>query len=168
MTFGEVFQHVLDGSMIKRTSWTTKKVKMSATYPIDVFGLPATGNNIKGQSLQHLITTSGNSTYWGVGSEDWEPYVLTNQDLFADDWTYEIHPGNGVMVTAEQRQPRAIVQSEENTDEPFIVIKKPKTLKLNDSNELPFINIDFASLLPRSARSLEQQLYEQQISNIEY
>lgn len=162
MNFGEAFQHLLQGRMIKRTCWTTRKLRVSGGYPIDNFGLPLVNErNPAGQLLQHLLVTSGNSVTWGEGHEDWEPYVISNQDLFAHDWEYIPNPMeqfnhnilNGLQDGAnddviEQREvehrARNPIQTQENKEVFYIV--KPKKLKIRDEDEI--VDMDFAAMYP--------------------
>jgi len=87
MNFGEVFQRLLDGNIIKRECWIERKIKMTQGFPVGRFLYPLRQNGlIGGQMLTHLVVTNGTSSYWGDGYEDWEPYVISNSDLFATDW----------------------------------------------------------------------------------
>ncbi len=151
MNFGHVFQHLLQGRMIKRSSWTTRKIKVSGGYAINE-------RNISGNVLKHLLVTSGNSRTLGYGYEDWEPYVISNQDLFADDWEYILNSEN-----QEINEPNPI-QIQENKKVFYLV--KPKKIKIKTDNEtLPESMTDPRNNYDNSYINFLQELHEERHRN---
>jgi hypothetical protein len=150
MNFGEIYDHLMAGEEIKRQCWIDKKIKIAGGYPIGVFLLPVQGNRINGQLLPHLVISSTSQTF-GAGYNDWEPYTLSNQDLFATDWIcapLEIQNEEPNGEDEDIQEPQDIpennnIRIEENTE--TFVIKKPKMVKIseksNDSNIDPVLNL---------------------------
>ena len=143
MNFGQIFQHIVDGQIVKRECWTTRKIKMGGGYPLDRFQLPAGPHAIAGQMLRHLLVTSGNSQVWGGDREDWEPYTIPNQDLFALDWMTIVEPVE--EARAHVGGGEAMMYEAGVT----IKIEPPRSFSLHEEEDaVPIVDRDFAAMYP--------------------
>lgn len=89
LSFSEALQFLKSGKKVCREGWNGKGmwVKGVQGFPINEFMQAANPDNISGQMCPYfVIQGAGDSKYWGEGKKDYNTWVPSVSDIYAEDW----------------------------------------------------------------------------------
>lgn len=107
MNFSKALESLKSGNKIQRDGWNGKGMYLTLIqgYPVNGHlnqqiggiddydrktpdGDPNIMKHQPGQMLSHVVMkTAGDSNYWGVGYSDYVPWLASQTDILAEDWS---------------------------------------------------------------------------------